>query len=139
MTIRARESLGKTIAFKGAQSQKKKSSKRFVKKEAPFKKSALEMMKYMEQGLKMPGVKVRHVNLGAGHLKNGIRLIKREIWESYQYQGESFEIYNNSNKRIELNPAWFSDNHIKTVKLSTHTLNPKSNGMLYRVREVSHG
>ena len=139
LTVRARESLGKTIAFKEIIQKESKNSKRVAKKEAPFKKGALEMMQYMEQGIKMPGVKVSHVNLGAGHLKNGIRLIKREIWESDQYKGESFEIYNNSKKRIELNPAWFGDNQIKTVKLSTNKLNPKSNGMLYRVREVSHG
>lgn len=141
LTVNSVESLGKTIAFKEyhLQAIKKPESVAIAKKDAPFKKEALEMMKYMEQGIKMPGAKVRYVRLDAGHLNNGLRLIKREIWQADIYKGESFEVYNNSKKSIKLNPSWFAGNAVKAVKLSKMTLAPKDKASLYRIEEVAHG
>lgn len=79
------------------------------------------------------------MRLDAGHLNNGLRLIKREIWQADIYKGESFEVYNNSKKSIKLNPSWFAGNAVKAVKLSKMTLAPKDKASLYRIEEVAHG
>lgn len=139
LTVSSVESLGKTIAFKAYKPRVKRKPKRLIKKEAPFKSQVLEMVKYMEQGIKMPGVKVNYVRVSAGHLKNGLRLIKREVWQGQLYKGETFEVYNNSKRIITLNPSWFTGSKSKAVKLSKTTLTPKDKAALYRIEEVAHG
>jgi len=139
LTVNSVDSLGKTIAFKQYQPQSIKRPTSVVKKEAPFKKEVLEMVKYMEQGVKMPGAKVSHVRLHAGQLKNGLRLIKREIWQDGAYKGEAFDVYNNSKKSITIDPSWFAGHSVKAIKLSKMTLAPKDKTALYRIEEVSHG
>lgn len=139
LTVNSVDSLGKTIAFKQYQPQLIKRPTSVVKKEAPFKKEALEMVKYMEQGIKMPGASVSRVRLQAGQLKNGLRLIKREIWQDGAYKGEAFDVYNNSKKNITIDPSWFAGHAVKAIKLSKMTLAPKDKANLYRIEEVSHG
>ena len=139
LTVNSVESLGKTISFKAYQPRIQRKPKRVAKKEAPFKSQVLEMVNYMEQGIKMPGVKVSHVRVSAGYLKNGLRLIKREVWQGQLYKGESFEVYNNSKRSIKLNPSWFAGKASKAVKLSKTTLAPKDMATLYRIEEVAHG
>lgn len=139
LTVNSVDSLGKTIAFKEYQPQPIQRPTGIVKKDAPFKKEALEMVKYMEQGIKMPGASVSHVRLQAGQLKNGLRLIKREIWQDGAYKGEAFDVYNNSKKSITIDPSWFAGNAVKAIKLSKMTLAPKDKTNLYRIEEVSHG
>jgi len=139
LTVNSVDSLGKTIAFKQYRPQPIKRPTSIVKKEAPYKKEALEMVKYMEQGIKMPGASVSHVRYQAGQFKNGLRLIKREIWQDGAYKGEVFDVYNNSKRRIKLDPIWFAEKLVKAIKLSKMTLAPKDKTNLYLITEVSHG
>lgn len=107
--------------------------------EAPFKKKTLALVQHMEQGLSLPGTKVRYYTSKVTRLKNGLSLFKKEAWEGRELRGEMIEIYNNSKKSIALEPGWFAGKNVKTIKLSKNILAPKAKATLYRVEEVSHG
>lgn len=139
LTVNSVESLGKTIAFNTYKPRLIRKPKGAVKKEAPFKKEVLAMMNYMTKGINMPGVDVSHVRVSAGHFNNGLRLIRKEIWQGATYKGELLEVYNNSKRVINLNPNWFTGRKSKAIRLSQVTLAPKDKAMLYRIEEVSRG
>lgn len=138
LTVNPVDSLGKTIAFQTYQPVITHKHKKTIQ-EAPFKKEALEMVKYMEQDIKMPGVKISRIHKRLVNLKNGLSLIKKEIWQGQELKGELIEVYNRSKQEIKINPAWFADKNVKAMKLSQDVLPPKQAVSLYRIEEMAHG
>lgn len=138
LTVNPADTLGKTIAFQSYQPVIKPKHKK-ITQEAPFKKEALEMVKYMEQDIKMPGVKISRIRKRFVNLKNGLNLIKKETWEGRELKGELIEIYNRSKQEIKINPAWFADKNVKAMKLSQDVLPPRQTTSLYRIEEMAHG
>ena len=140
LTINSAESLGKTIEFtKEVKLPSRLARKPQNKEEPPFKKDVLSLVSHMEKGILFDEAKVQYPSRAVSRLKNGLVVKTKEIWKGRRFRGEVFEVYNANKKGIEINPSWFNDSNVKTIKVASKSIGSGKKTLLYRVKEVSHG
>lgn len=138
-TVNAEEGLGKIIEL-----QPDAPLPKIVPKAAEPKPSTPEanpyinMLQDMEQHKKVEGVTVSHVYGKAERLAQGLTILPREVWEGKAVKGEVFEIYNASDKPLELSKEWFIAQNTEALKLSAPALAPKQHAFLYRIESKIH-
>jgi conjugal transfer pilus assembly protein TraK len=99
----------------------------------------LELINHMERKEPMPGMAVSHPFGRVERMGAGLSLVPKEIWTGEGVEATRLEVYNGSNKELNLLPEWFEAKNVTAMKLSQPILKPHETAILYRVREVAHG
>lgn len=145
ITVLGEEALGKTIELVAPKLESKPSFAKAAPVRTPkitqdsHSDSMLEIIKHMELKEHMPGMKVSHPFGRVERLGAGLSLIPKEVWSGAGVEATRLEVYNASNKELNLLPQWFEGKDVTAMKLSQPILKPHETAILYRVREVAHG
>lgn len=137
-TVNADSSLGKTIEFVPQAPVVLKPILNPLAK-PPIPHAITHLMTSMITKNKPAGFDEKHHYGRVIRLQQGLMLTPKITYQGLQLTGEVMELYNGSKLPLDLNEAWFVNNEVKAVSLSTKTLAPKQKALMYRVLERAHG